>query len=78
METGAEEPAGALASGPEADGAREAAEAKEPAEAGDGTRTETGATAESAAVAATDGVEIPRQQSAGEVADSEAGESART
>ncbi|MFD7937582.1 hypothetical protein ACFV4T_24125 [Streptomyces sp. NPDC059755] len=46
--------------------------------AGEAAETETEKTTEPVAVAGTDGVEIPRQQSAEEAADSEAGEGART
>ncbi|MFE6822973.1 hypothetical protein [Streptomyces sp. NPDC057690] len=46
--------------------------------AGDAAEQETEKTTEPVAVAGTDGVEIPRQQSAEEAADSEAGEGART
>ncbi|QJT04568.1 hypothetical protein G9272_33275 [Streptomyces asoensis] len=54
--------------------AQESAEAEE---AGSGAEPEPDKTTEPVAVAATDGVEIPRQQSAEEAADSEAGEGAR-
>lgn len=60
--------------------ARESAEANAEAEAetaGNAAETETEKTTEPVAVAGTDGVEIPRQQSAEEAADSEAGEGAR-
>ncbi|MER5199107.1 hypothetical protein ACWD3J_34400 [Streptomyces sp. NPDC002755] len=57
--------------------AREPAEAEEAEDAGDVAGTEPVKTTEPVAVAATDGVEIPRQQSAEEAADSEAGEAAR-
>ncbi|WP_405963132.1 hypothetical protein OG713_11630 [Streptomyces sp. NBC_00723] len=46
--------------------------------AGKAAEPETEKTTEPVAVAGTDGVEIPRQQSAEEAADSEAGEGART
>ncbi|MFG3026970.1 hypothetical protein ACGFZJ_00250 [Streptomyces sp. NPDC048253] len=46
--------------------------------AGNAAEPETEKTTEPVAVAGTDGVEIPRQQSAEEAADSEAGEGART
>jgi hypothetical protein len=61
--------------------AQETAEAKGSTEAEAGAKAED-AVAKTAAAAADestgDGVEIPKQQSAGEVADSEAGEGART
>ncbi|MEV6177683.1 hypothetical protein [Streptomyces sp. NPDC052015] len=71
-ETTAEAPAGTAVDGDEADQAAEEAPARESAEAGDATEaaTDDDPTA--------DGVEIPRQQSSGEAADSEAGENART
>ncbi|MEU9269448.1 hypothetical protein AB0E04_28905 [Streptomyces sp. NPDC048251] len=58
---------------------QESAEAGPGAEkAGNAAEPETEKTTEPVAVAGTDGVEIPRQQSAEEAADSEAGEGART
>ncbi|WP_406006374.1 hypothetical protein OG440_09340 [Streptomyces sp. NBC_00637] len=58
----------------------EGAEAADAAEAGKGAAPdpEPENTTEPVVVTATDGVEIPRQQSADEAADSEAGEGART
>ncbi|WP_230194451.1 hypothetical protein OHU34_11565 [Streptomyces sp. NBC_00080] len=55
--------------------AQESAEAEQ---AGNAAEPETEKTTEPVAVAGTDGVEIPRQQSAEEAADSEAGDGART
>ncbi|WP_314224501.1 gliding motility protein [Streptomyces zaehneri] len=58
--------------------ARDSVDAEVEAEkAGNAAEPETEKTTEPAAVAGTDGVEIPRQQSAEEAADSEAGEGAR-
>ncbi|MGW6927869.1 hypothetical protein ACWGA9_42525 [Streptomyces sp. NPDC054950] len=56
----------------------EPAPAEKAEEAGKAAEPETENTTEPVAVAGTDGVEIPRQQSAEEAADSEAGEGART
>ncbi|MFI1358915.1 hypothetical protein ACH4TV_35925 [Streptomyces sp. NPDC020898] len=58
--------------------AEESEAAKGSPEAGSGAESETTAEKpEAAAVPATEGVEIPKQQSAEEAADSEAGEGAR-
>ncbi|MEU3615234.1 hypothetical protein ABZ725_23320 [Streptomyces sp. NPDC006872] len=85
--TATEAPSGTTPEGTPEEGAEveQAAEAgHETAEAGDTTETESASVTETGTgtaaepVAATDGVEIPRQQSAEEAADSEAGEGART
>ncbi|MFI1922494.1 hypothetical protein [Streptomyces sp. NPDC020377] len=54
------------------------AEQAGPEQAGNAAEPETEKTTEPVAVGGTDGVEIPRQQSAEEAADSEAGDGART
>lgn len=83
--TATEAPSGTTPDGTPEEGAEveQAAEAgHETAEAGDTTETEsatvTGTGTAAEPVATSDGVEIPRQQSAEEAADSEAGEGART
>ncbi|MFE0451556.1 hypothetical protein ACFW2D_09745 [Streptomyces sp. NPDC058914] len=73
-QTTAEAPAGTAVDGDEAEQAAQDASARESAGAGDATEAAT----DDDATAAADGVEIPRQQSSGEAADSEAGENART
>ncbi|MFF1439412.1 hypothetical protein [Streptomyces sp. NPDC058295] len=63
---------------PSAQESAEAEKAETADKAGNAAEPETEKTTEPVAVAGTDGVEIPRQQSAEEAADSEAGEGART
>ncbi|MFD9392025.1 hypothetical protein ACFWBB_15235 [Streptomyces sp. NPDC060000] len=78
--TGVDEaPVGPAADDAEAERPGEPTSAQRPGEARDADEPEAGNTTEPepVAVAATDGVEIPRQQSAEEAADSEAGEGAR-
>ncbi|MFI7502597.1 hypothetical protein ACIBVL_29805 [Streptomyces sp. NPDC049687] len=72
--------AGSREDGGEAERAKQTAAATEPGGARQTGHSETvtEAAAGAAAVSGPDGVEIPRQQSAEEVADSEAGEGART
>ncbi|WP_329221650.1 hypothetical protein OG352_31750 [Streptomyces sp. NBC_01485] len=80
----AEASAGTPEDGAEVEQVDQAAEASQEAtEAGDAAQKETRnetrkATGTATEPAAADGVEIPRQQSAEEAADSDAGESART
>ncbi|WP_020125062.1 hypothetical protein [Streptomyces sp. 303MFCol5.2] len=77
-------PAGGVGAGrtgeptPAQDSAEAGAEQAGPEQAGNAAEPETEKTTEPVAVGGTDGVEIPRQQSAEEAADSEAGDGART